>query len=157
MDYQYYVKCITVYPEPNMMPSNSKNIVAGWGQLFNRNPLQSPILQKVNVDIVSCDQPNSHRSYKQTDSSIHVCATKVTNGTKVNGDSCQGDSGGPLYTYVNGTQYLLGIVSWGKKCGSKTDAGVYTRVSAFHDWINDKVNGKYIEFAQLLGRLNEHA
>ncbi len=52
-------------------------------------------------------------------------------------DSCQGDSGGPLVyrTNVGEPFYQIGITSFGtKECGTGTPA-VYTRVSAYLDWI----------------------
>lgn len=49
-------------------------------------------------------------------------------------DACQGDSGGPLTT-VGDTRALVGIVSWGAKCGSKRYPGVYTRVSKYAPYI----------------------
>jgi secreted trypsin-like serine protease len=33
--------------------------------------------------------------------------------------------------------YLIGITSYGKKCGKLT--GVYTRVSAYYDWIRKNI------------------
>ncbi|RVO68795.1 trypsin-like serine protease [Sinorhizobium medicae] len=54
-------------------------------------------------------------------------------------DSCSGDSGSPLSMCdADNNRYQVGIVSWGKtQCGGPNDryAGVYTRVSAYHDWI----------------------
>ncbi|CAG9827552.1 unnamed protein product [Diabrotica balteata] len=47
-----------------------------------------------------------------------------------------GDSGGPLE--LNGT--LIGIVSWGDQCGKPDSSGVYTKVSDFVTWINEKIN-----------------
>ena len=41
----------------------------------------------------------------------------------------QGDSGGPLTTNVKGQHFVVGIVSWGYKCGEKNNPGVYTDVS----------------------------
>ena len=50
-------------------------------------------------------------------------------------DACLGDSGGALYVpRARQPPLLVGIVSWGYKCGSKKHPGVYTRVSG-HDWI----------------------
>ena len=52
-------------------------------------------------------------------------------------DSCQGDSGGPLVVRdANNCPRQIGIVSWGGDgCASPGAYGVYTRVTAFADWI----------------------
>ena len=51
-------------------------------------------------------------------------------------DSCGGDSGGPMLTRDSrGIYYQAGIVSFGpRRCGVRQPA-VYTRLSAFIDWI----------------------
>ena len=55
-------------------------------------------------------------------------------------DSCQGDSGGPLMVFGPNNRWILaGIVSWGIKCGSPGYPGVYTKVSAYLDWIHDSI------------------
>jgi len=58
-----------------------------------------------------------------------VCAGETGRGK----DTCQGDSGGPLVCkHVNGFWYIIGLTSWGYGCG---DGGVYTRCSAFRNWV----------------------
>ena len=53
-------------------------------------------------------------------------------------DSCQGDSGGPLMKVaVNGCPYQVGVVSWGFGCARPGVPGIYTRVSAYADWIRE--------------------
>lgn len=51
-------------------------------------------------------------------------------------DTCQGDSGGPLLNTKAGA--LIGITSLGIDCASGVP-GVYTRISAFQDWITSVV------------------
>ena len=48
-----------------------------------------------------------------------------------NTDACQGDSGGPAV--INNK--LVGIVSWGRRCGSTYFPGVYTNVYNYRLWI----------------------
>jgi len=59
-----------------------------------------------------------------------VCAGKSGGAA----DSCTNDSGGPLLDEA-GEQ--VGIVSYGDACGLDGRWGVYTRVSAFIDWVDD--------------------
>ncbi|XP_055643804.1 uncharacterized protein LOC129779998 [Toxorhynchites rutilus septentrionalis] len=55
-------------------------------------------------------------------------------------DTCPGDSGGPLQVKLlhNGkmSPFVVGITSFGTACGLSTP-GVYTRVSAYFDWISE--------------------
>ena len=50
-------------------------------------------------------------------------------------DTCQGDSGGPVVTNHSGVLYLTGVVSAGINCGQTGYPGIYTKVSAYVDWI----------------------
>ncbi|POM71033.1 Serine protease family S01A [Phytophthora palmivora] len=100
--------------------------VSGWG--LTENGSQSLVMEQVNVQIISNAECNKQYSDRITEGML--CA-----GDGNGKDTCNGDSGGPLIA----NNVLIGIVSWGGKCG--VNAGVYTRVSYVLDFINDIVSG----------------
>ncbi|EFJ42994.1 hypothetical protein VOLCADRAFT_38311, partial [Volvox carteri f. nagariensis] len=71
-------------------------------------------------------------------------------------DACQGDSGGPLLLPIgtppsvfttspaaaeiapggSDTDWLLGVVSWGRGCGQQGTPGVYTDLTKYRSWID---------------------
>jgi len=57
-------------------------------------------------------------------------------------DTCQGDSGGPLVLTQGKKQSLVGLTSFGQGCAEPKNPGVYTRVSSFKPWIEQKINEK---------------
>ena len=63
-------------------------------------------------------------------------------------DTCQGDSGGPIMYYSQDDRAwtLTGITSYGRGCGLPNYAGVYTRVSAYMEWIQSIVGNDGVVF-----------
>ncbi|GLE05772.1 hypothetical protein PINS_up014820 [Pythium insidiosum] len=103
----------------------------GWGTTTEGGS-QSDVLLAVDVQIVA------NADCKKVLSS--VSDTMICAGGQENKDSCQGDSGGPLVVRQNGTEVLVGVVSWGRGCGRLGFPGVYARVSAGREFINQYVN-----------------
>ncbi|CAL4072544.1 unnamed protein product, partial [Meganyctiphanes norvegica] len=58
-------------------------------------------------------------------------------------DACRGDSGGPL-VFMPGSDgsQVVGIVSQGIGCGDPRFPGIYTRVDAYLDWLDEVVYGE---------------
>merc|ERR1712226_392956 len=79
------------------------------------------------------DEENDE-NYRET----YINDKQICAGGEEGKDACGGDSGGPL-TVVdrNGVTTLVGIVSWGDYCGAENFPTVYTRVSAYIDFIRE--------------------
>lgn len=63
---------------------------------------------------------------------VQMCAGVDAGGC----DACQGDSGGPLWRFDSKSNLVqVGLVSFGIGCARARFPGVYTRVSAFVEWM----------------------
>ncbi|XP_053615647.1 uncharacterized protein LOC128678250 isoform X2 [Plodia interpunctella] len=122
-------------------------MVAGWGSTEYRGPSASH-LQVIQLPVVTneqCAQAYSNYNVVHIDDSI-ICAGELRGGK----DACQGDSGGPLMqTLYNATArtvywYQIGVVSFGKKCAEPDFPGVYSRVTHFMPWLEEKILGRQL-------------
>ncbi|KAM4771080.1 serine protease 56 [Rhinophrynus dorsalis] len=105
--------------------------ITGWGSLYEDGP-PSDVVMEARVPVLSQEACKGTLG-KDMLTNTMFCAGYLTGGI----DSCQGDSGGPLTCQDPASkQYVLyGITSWGDGCGERGKPGVYTRVTAFTDWI----------------------
>uniref|UniRef100_A0A8C0IS79 Serine protease 56 n=1 Tax=Chelonoidis abingdonii TaxID=106734 RepID=A0A8C0IS79_CHEAB len=110
--------------------------IAGWGSLYQEGP-SAEVVMEARVPVLSQDACRSALG-KELLTSTMFCAGYLAGGI----DSCQGDSGGPLMCQESGSQQsvLYGITSWGDGCGEQGKPGVYTRVTAFADWIRRQMD-----------------
>lgn len=116
---------------PNIEPvSGTLATVSGWGVL-EENGATSPVLQFVNVPIISRLQCRARYGPTQVTDNM-ICAGYNEGGR----DSCQGDSGGPLA--LQGTNIQVGIVSWGIGCARPGRPGVYTNLARYLPWISQQ-------------------
>lgn len=76
------------------------------------------------------------KMYTRFDSKAHLCAGKGQQSSSV---GCHGDSGGPLVCEQDGTWYLHGAVSFGKRGCLPTKYTVFARITSYIPWIMDKV------------------
>ncbi|KAF5294710.1 hypothetical protein FQA39_LY00194 [Lamprigera yunnana] len=115
--------------------------VAGWGALYFNGP-SSSILQTAIIPVVTNEQcSRAFINFRTTTIDHRVLCAGYLDGGK---DACQGDSGGPLmYSKPANktlTFYQIGVVSYGFRCAEQGFPGVYTRVTAFIDWIEKNLN-----------------
>jgi len=129
---------------------NKTAFVAGWGTTKFRGP-QSKILKETFLSVTSeqeCMDKFGQITTRVTIDKNKVCAVDRAGQS----DACQGDSGGPLMVESRDIAtfptpkdrkprwVLIGVVSFGYRCGIKGFPGVYTRVSEYMDWVQSHLN-----------------
>ncbi|XP_035291877.1 elastase 3 like [Anguilla anguilla] len=121
-------------PAPGtLLPNNYPCYITGWGRLYTNGPIADNLQQALMpaVDHATCSKPDWWGFALRTSM---VCA----GGDGVVG-GCNGDSGGPLNCRnAAGTWEVHGIASFvsGLGCNYEKKPTVFTRVSAFNDWID---------------------
>lgn len=116
--------------ESNLAKDGVLGTVTGWG--LTREMSQPNTLQRADVAMISTQTCRNSGYSAESITDNMICAGFVDGGV----DSCSGDSGGPLVVRdAIGGHRLAGITSWGNECAKPDYPGVYTRVSAFIDWI----------------------
>jgi hypothetical protein len=129
-----YVSLICL-PGPD--PQESQPVTAiGWGSTYKGSPLPNA-LRQVSMVVTNVQAKAAYPYYFNAQRQIGA-GIPYTGGK----DSCQGDSGGPLMYNSNGVWYLSGVVSFGYDCARSNYPGVYTRVSAYINWIYSKMSAQ---------------
>eukprot|EP00095_Tigriopus_kingsejongensis_P006496 snap_masked-scaffold676_size113663-processed-gene-0.19 protein:Tk06496 transcript:snap_masked-scaffold676_size113663-processed-gene-0.19-mRNA-1 annotation:"serine proteinase stubble" len=126
--------------------------VTGWGRRSETSE-HSLVLKEINVPLWDHDHCNGALQ-AQFGPAYHLPDTALCAGAEGR-DACDGDGGGPLVCEKNGQWYQVGIVSFGIGCGRRNVPGVYTRVSAYENWIEETIlKEKNRSQAQREGRHN---
>lgn len=112
--------------------------IVGWG-LLEEGGRASDVLMEVTVPILT----NTVCQVKYDGTGVQITGNMLCAG-KAGQDSCQGDSGGPglVVDTAQGIERLAGVVSFGIGCARPAFPGVYTRVSQFLPWLEEKTGVK---------------
>ena len=137
--------CLPAAPRPAGALTGQAVSLAGWG-LTEFAGSRSDVLQEAELRVVSprsCEDayrllPAFSTDFPAGFNGSVLCATGGGGGGggELARDACSGDSGGPLVRRLaDGSYQLAGVVSAGVGCGNPEYPGLYTRVSAYTDWI----------------------
>ncbi|XP_023123595.2 transmembrane protease serine 11D [Amphiprion ocellaris] len=112
--------------------SFSSCFITGWGSAYYQGRLMNR-LQEAQVELINSSTCNQSSWYNGIITENMMCAGLESGDA----DSCQGDSGGPLQCYSDRDErfYVVGVTSFGEKCGLPHRPGVYARTSRFAGWM----------------------
>ena len=114
----------------------------GWGKTVDGDIFGAEALREARVPLI--DDRDCRRAFDFELTASQMCAGYSEGGV----DTCAGDSGGPLMCHTSGggidgkdgrRWYVHGVTSFGEGCGARNKFGIYTRVDAFVDWIDDVI------------------
>uniref|UniRef100_A0A182QSM1 Peptidase S1 domain-containing protein n=1 Tax=Anopheles farauti TaxID=69004 RepID=A0A182QSM1_9DIPT len=124
---------------PSGLAKDPSVLSLGWGK--NSQGLLSDrklvVMLRVLTQDECAEQLQNNTRFHSTNFSNVVCTVGMQRGQ----DVCQGDSGAPILQLVGLRFYVIGVVSFGPKCGMVNIApSVSTNVSMYMDWILTKIN-----------------
>lgn len=124
------------------LPFGTPVTVAGWGRTSNLGVTSNHLLE-TSIPLRSWPQcyDDYYKEGIELDENMLCAGSHVPSNPK---DSCYGDSGGPLFWRdSSGNFQQLGLVAFGSRqgCAQTKLPGVYTRVSQYLDWIEQKQSG----------------
>ncbi|XP_004637688.1 proproteinase E isoform X2 [Octodon degus] len=122
-------------PAGEILPDEAPCYITGWGRLYTDGPLPDK-LQQALLPVVD------HKRCSKWDWwGLSVRKTMVCAGGDIQ-SGCNGDSGGPLNCPTEeGSWQVHGVTSFvsGLGCNTLKKPTVFTRVSAFIDWIEETI------------------
>lgn len=128
--------------------SGKRGVVSGFGSRIEKKRVPSPDLFSTEVEIFGSSWCRFLALGEYNDT-MQLCAGAWKGWTAwmtgYRSSVCYGDSGGPLVVDVGetktskGKKVLVGITSFGYRCGVAGLPSVFTRVSFFRKWIEDVI------------------
>lgn len=113
--------------------------IAGWGHTdFGDSEDVGRVMKRISLPVVARDACNAPDRYAGAVTDSMLCAGHLGGGE----DACVGFSGSAAMDRSDGADIAIGLVSWGHGCGTPGKVGVYTRISAFADWIDATIGGQ---------------
>lgn len=130
-----HVQLASLPADGAVLSNNHPCTIAGWGRTTTGGSLPS-ILKQAPLSVVDHSTCSTSSYWGSTVKNTMVCAGG--NGAQA---GCNGDSGGPLNCAVNGDFQVHGVTSFVSSlgCNAYHKPSVFTKVSSYISWINEKI------------------
>lgn len=128
------VKTICLPPPQQSLHPGVSCEIAGYGKEKFGLWYNSQYLREAQVNLLADSMCRHKDYYGEMITDNMFCAGR----SDWSQDACEGDSGGPLVCDVGGRFFQFGIISWGDGCAQEFRPGVYTRLTNYNRWIEEK-------------------
>ncbi|XP_072312779.1 urokinase-type plasminogen activator-like isoform X2 [Eucyclogobius newberryi] len=108
--------------------------ISGYGKEKHGLWFRSQMLREAEVQVLADETCRRDDHYGAMITENMFCAGRPDWSR----DACEGDSGGPLVCEAGGRLFLFGVISWGDGCAQENRPGVYTKVTNYNQWIQNK-------------------
>ncbi|XP_026207683.1 plasminogen activator, urokinase b, partial [Anabas testudineus] len=119
--------------QQSLRPGHSCEIT-GYGKETFGLWYKSQYLREAQVNLIADDVCRHRDYYEHMITENMFCAGRPDWSQ----DACEGDSGGPLVCEFDNRLFQFGVISWGDGCAKEFRPGVYTRVTNYNRWIEEK-------------------
>lgn len=116
-------------------------IATGWGRTDFDGPSSADLLEVTLEQFSTGECGQTYKASKQLPGGVNGDSQLCAGSKYEKKDTCKGDSGGPLQVkqeHMDCMYSVVGVTSFGRGCGNIGVPGVYTRVSHFADWIEER-------------------
>ncbi|MED6248202.1 hypothetical protein ATANTOWER_028829 [Ataeniobius toweri] len=131
-----WVKTVCLPPPLQSLQPGVTCEIAGYGKEKFGLWYRSQYLKKAQVNLLADNVCQQKDYYGNMVNNNMFCAARPDWSQ----DACEGDSGGPLVCEVDNRLFLFGIISWGDGCAMENRPGVYTKITNYNKWVEEKTN-----------------
>lgn len=128
------VKSVCLPPKNHNLTPGVHCEISGYGKESHGLWYRSQLLREAQVQVLADETCRREDFYGDLMTENMLCAGRPDWSQ----DACEGDSGGPLVCEFGERLFLFGIISWGEGCAQENRPGVYTRVTNYNQWIQNK-------------------
>uniref|UniRef100_A0A8C6T937 trypsin n=1 Tax=Neogobius melanostomus TaxID=47308 RepID=A0A8C6T937_9GOBI len=128
------VKSVCLPPVAQSLPAGLNCEISGYGKEKHSLWYRSQLLREAEVQVLADETCRRDDHYGDLITENMFCAGRPDWSQ----DACEGDSGGPLVCETGERLFLFGIISWGEGCARENRPGVYTKVTNYNQWIQNK-------------------
>ncbi|XP_011737387.2 probable threonine protease PRSS50 [Macaca nemestrina] len=145
LKYSKYVRPICLPGTDYVVKDHSLCTVTGWGlsKADGMWPQFRTIQEKEVIILNNKDCDNFYHNFTKIPSLVRIIKSQMICAEDTRREQfCYELTGEPLVCSMEGTWYLVGLVSWGAGCQKSEAPPIYLHIASYQNWIWDCLSGQ---------------